>query len=113
MNLGRFELALNVADLTASLNFYQKLGFHQIDGSEESGAVVIQSGECRIALYAGHIAENLINFRGGNIPAIAEKARTEGLTFEKEPFFGADGGMGALIRDPDGNAVYFVSHPNE
>jgi catechol 2,3-dioxygenase-like lactoylglutathione lyase family enzyme len=113
MNLGRFELALNVADLNASLTFYRRLGFNQIDGSEESGVAVIQSGNCRIALYKGYIAENLINFRGGDIPAIAERAKTEGLTFEKEPFSGPDGGMGALIRDPDGNAVYFVSHPDE
>jgi catechol 2,3-dioxygenase-like lactoylglutathione lyase family enzyme len=113
MNLGRFELALNVADLNASLTFYRKLSFNQIEGSEESGVAVIQSGNCRIALYKGYIAENLINFRGGNILAIAERARTEGLTFEKEPFSGPDGSMGALIRDLDGNAVYFVSHPDE
>jgi catechol 2,3-dioxygenase-like lactoylglutathione lyase family enzyme len=113
MNLGRFELALNVADLKASLIFYRRLGFNQIDGSEESGASAIQSGNCRIALYEGYIAENLINFRGGDIPAIAERARTEGLTFEKEPFSGPDGSMGALIHDPDGNAIYFVSHPDE
>jgi lactoylglutathione lyase len=84
--LGRFELALNVADLNASLTFYSRLGFTQIDGSEHSGVAVIRSGNCRIALYQGHIAENLINFRGGDISAIDQQARAEGLTFEKEPF---------------------------
>ena len=100
MNLGRFELALNVADLNASLTFYRRLGFDQINGSEDSGVAVIQSGNCRIALYKGYIAENLISFRGGDIPAIAEKARTEGLTFEKEPFSGPDGSMGTLCAIP-------------
>lgn len=113
MQLGRFELALNVADLNASLTFYSRLGFTQIDGSEHSGVAVIRSGNCRIALYQGHIAENLINFRGGDISAIDQQARAEGLTFEKKPFSAPDGSMGALLRDPDGNAIYFVSHPGE
>jgi len=113
MNLGHFELALNVADLNASLAFYRGLGFSQIEGSEESGVAVIESANCRIVLYRGYIAENLINFRGGDIPVIAERARTAGLIFEKEPFSGLDGSMGALLRDPDVNAIYFVSHPNE
>jgi hypothetical protein len=82
VNLGRFELALNVADINASMSFYRRLGFNQIGGSEESGVAVIRGGNCRIVLYAGYIAENLINFRGGDVPAIAENARTEGLTFE-------------------------------
>lgn len=113
MELGRFELSLNVADLDASLDFYLKLGFSKVAGSKASGNVVVESGNCRIALYRGYIAENLINFRGAEIPAIAEKVRSQGLSFEKEPFSGSDGSMGALMRDPDGNAIYFVSHPGE
>ena len=113
MNLGRFELCLQVADINSSLNFYTKLGFHAIDGSVEHGVVVIRNGDCRIGLSQGHIAENLLNFRGGDIAEIGRQAETLGLTFEKPPFTAIDGSMGALLRDPDGNAVYLVSHPDE
>lgn len=82
MELGRFELCLNVADLAVSLAFYTKLGFHRVAGKEGLGVVVVQSGDCRIGLYAGHIAENLLNFRGGNIPDLAEQVRARGVELE-------------------------------
>ena len=113
MNPGRFELCLDVADLGASLSFYRKLGFTLVSGSAASRVAVVKWGNCRVGLYQGYLQENLINFRGGDIPAIAEHARAAGLSFEKEPFSGPDGSMAALVRDPDGNAIYFVSHPNE
>jgi catechol 2,3-dioxygenase-like lactoylglutathione lyase family enzyme len=113
MNLGRFELCLRVADIQRSLDFYTKLGFYPIVGDVEQRVIVIRNGDCRIGLYQGHIAENLLNFRGGDIVQFAEQARLQGLEFEKPPFSGDDGGMAALLRDPDGNAVYLVSHPGE
>ena len=113
INLGRFELCLQVADIERSLGFHTKLGFHPVAGGAEHGVIVIRSGDCRIGLYQGHIAENLLNFRGGNIAEIARQAEASGLEFEKPPSVGGDGSTGALLRDPDGNAVYFVSHPEE
>jgi catechol 2,3-dioxygenase-like lactoylglutathione lyase family enzyme len=113
MKLGRFELCLQVADVDRSLSFYTRLGFQLIDGSMNEGAAVIQNGNCRIGLYQGHIAENLLNFRGGDIAAIATHAQAQGLDFEKPPFSGDDGSIAALLRDPDGNAIYLVSHPDE
>jgi catechol 2,3-dioxygenase-like lactoylglutathione lyase family enzyme len=113
MNLGRFELCLQVADIERSLGFYTKLGFHPVASGAEHGVVVIRSGDCRIGLRQGHIAENLLNFRGGNMAEIAREAKASGLEFEKPPFVGGDGGMGALLRGPHGNAVNFVSHPEE
>lgn len=113
MKLGRFELCLKAANLDASVSFYLKLGFTQVGGNRSIGVIVLESGNCRIGLYEGHIAENLLNFRGGDIPALAERVRAEGLAFEKEPFAGPDGSMAALLRDPGGNAVYFVSHSDE
>jgi catechol 2,3-dioxygenase-like lactoylglutathione lyase family enzyme len=113
MELGRFELCLRVADIHQSLRFYTTLGFRAVAGNPDEGVVVIVNGDCRLGLYQGHIAENLLNFRGGDIPQIAEQAQSHGLQFEKSPFSGHDGSMAALLRDPDGNAVYLVSHPGE
>ena len=73
MNLGRFELCLQVADIRLSLDFYARLGF-LIDGGVEQGVVVIRNGDCRIGLHQGYIAENLLNFRGGDIAEIGRQA---------------------------------------
>jgi len=113
MDLGQFELCLQVADLGRPLDFYTKLGFRQVAGSREDGVVVVRNGDCRIGLYQGHIAENLLNVRSGDIAEIARRVQTNGLAFEKPPFAGEDGGMSALLRVPDGNAAYLVSHPDE
>jgi catechol 2,3-dioxygenase-like lactoylglutathione lyase family enzyme len=83
MNLGRFELCLHVSDLNLSLDFYTRLGFHAVSGSVEEGVVVIRDGDGRIGLYRGHIAENLLNFRDGDIAEIGSQAETLGLKFEK------------------------------
>jgi catechol 2,3-dioxygenase-like lactoylglutathione lyase family enzyme len=113
MDLGWFELALNVRNLERALAFYDNLGFRRVAGSLENRAIVIQSGDCRIALYEGHISENLINLRGGDLRMIAASLADRGLPFEKGPFVGDDGSAAALLRDPDGNAIYFVTHPGE
>jgi catechol 2,3-dioxygenase-like lactoylglutathione lyase family enzyme len=99
MNLGRFELCLQVADIERSLGFYTKLGFHPVASGAEHGVVVIRSGDCRIGLRQGHIAENLLNFRGGNMAEIAREAKASGLEFEKPPFVG---GMAAWVLSCEG-----------
>ena len=108
---GHFELALNVADLAASLRFYTTLGFTVVAGSERSDVAVVQFEGFRIGLYRTHIPENRVTFRGGNVKRIADRARSQGLTFEEEPAVAQDGSTTALVRDPDGNAVSFVSPP--
>jgi catechol 2,3-dioxygenase-like lactoylglutathione lyase family enzyme len=107
-----FEVSFNVADLTASTRFYRALGFHIVEGSESVGVVVLEFQTFRIGLYQRHVTENRLTFRGGNVRRIADRARSQGLVFEQEPAVGADGNMSAQLRDPDGNAVAFVSGPN-
>jgi catechol 2,3-dioxygenase-like lactoylglutathione lyase family enzyme len=113
MHLGQFELDLNVTDLKASRSFYERLGFRVVKESEDLGVAVLENGPCRIGLYQGHIAENLLNFRDGDIPAIVRQARSAGLVPEREVFDPEHGSEAALFRDPDGNAIYLVSHPDE
>ena len=113
MELGRFELCLQVADVRRSLDFYSKLGFQVVGGDLDQGVIVVENGDCRLGLYQQFIAENLLSFRGGDIEEIARKAHALHLSFEKAPFSAKDGTVAALLRDPDGNAVYLVSHPDE
>jgi catechol 2,3-dioxygenase-like lactoylglutathione lyase family enzyme len=114
MELGWSELGLNVGDVRKSLAFYQKLGFRVVDGSVETRTVTLQNGDCRIALYEGYGEGNFVNFRGGDVFAIARDLKSKGIALEREPETGADGSTGGpLIRDPDGNVLYFCHYPDE
>lgn len=113
MELGRFELCLQVADVRRSLDFYSKLGFQAVGGDLDQGVIVVENGDCRLGLYQQYIAENLLSFRGGDIEEIARTAHGHRLEFEKQPFTASDGTTAALLRDPDGNAIYLIAHPGE
>jgi predicted lactoylglutathione lyase len=114
MDLGEYYLCLNVEDLQASLEFYEKLGFRIIEDHRHDGWMVLQHNNMALCLFEGHIEHNLINFRGGDIPLIADEAHSRGLKLSKP---GAkeeqDGSWSAEIVDPDGNIIYFNTFPEE
>jgi predicted lactoylglutathione lyase len=113
LNLGRFEYCLNVRDLQRSMKFYVKLGFKQIGGNPEEGWVVLKHNNLRLALYQEHIAGNLMNFRGGDVNEIARTLKNKDLKMKMDAIQESDGSMGATIEDPDGNLIYFNTHPDE
>jgi catechol 2,3-dioxygenase-like lactoylglutathione lyase family enzyme len=102
-----FEACIAVADLAASKRFYSALGFQVVDDTIP-GVVVMAFQEFRIGLYAKSVVKPLLVFRGGNVKRIADRAKSQGLVFEAEPAT-SDGTTTAMLRDPDGNAVSFVS----
>src|SRR5690606_14008059 len=79
LDLGWFEMCLNVADLSRSIEFYRKLGFRTVSENRGAGFAVIVNGDARLALYEGHIDGNLLNFRGGDVFAIAAELKRRGL----------------------------------
>jgi lactoylglutathione lyase len=111
--LGRFEYCLNVKDIKASLEFYGKLGFTQTQGKVDEGWAIIRHGNCILGLYQGHIATNLLNFRGADVFAIADILKSRGLTFKKDAHVESDKSAAAEILDPDGNVIYFNTAPGE
>jgi len=113
MDLGWFEVSLNVHDIKRSLAFYQTLGFQVVDGNVDVRHVTLQKGDCRISLYQGYLdpPETQLIFWQGDINAIACELDSKGLRFERGPAKGDDGGTGALLRDPDGHPIYFVNMP--
>lgn len=112
-DLGEFFPCLNVQDLEQSIEFYQKLGFKMTGDHRKDNWAVLQHNNMALCLYQGHIVENLINFRGGNIEEIVKQASAQGLEFEKPAAQEGDGSWGAEIRDPDGNIIYFNTFPDE
>ncbi len=113
LKLGRFEYCLNVADLSRSLGFYRKLGFEMIGGVLDEGWAIVRHGDCTLGLFQGHIATNLLNFRGGDVFAIAKELEARGLELSREPQIEDDGSAAAEIHDPDGNRIYFNTFPGE
>ena len=113
MDLGEYHACLNVKDLTRSIGFYLKLNFRVINDQREENWAVLQHNNMILSLFQGHIDENLINFRGGDVETIFKEAIEHGLEFTKPAHVESDGSWGAEIRDPDGNLIYFNTFPEE
>ena len=109
MELLEFEIALRVADINASLAFYTRLGFVEIGGNRAEQFVVLGNGTCRLALYESQLPENMLKIRGLDVSQIAVRLQAAGIALEKAPFTASDGSTAAVLRDPDGNAVYLAS----
>ena len=113
MDLGEYYPCLKVDDIAASMAFYQKLNFKVIGDYSNEGWAVLQHNNMALCLYQGHIKQNLINFRGGDIREIVKKGEAAGLKFKSPATFEEDGSWGAEIIDPDGNVIYFNTSQKE
>ena len=113
MDLGEFYPCLNVQDLHRSIDFYQKLGFQIIEDHRDQNWAVLQHNNMALCLFQGHIEQNLINFRGGDIQEIAGQIESQGLSLTKPAAEEADGSWSAELTDPDGNLIYFNTDPEE
>ncbi len=100
-------------DLRRSRDFYTKLGFRTIDGNADEGWLILSNGELRLGLNQGHIETNLLNFRGGDVHAVARALRRKGLRFERGPSGDPTKSVEATLLDPDGNVIYFNTFANE
>ncbi|MFN3820805.1 MAG: VOC family protein [bacterium] len=113
LDLGWLEVCFKVTDLEQSLDFYRKLDFMVIGVDRQQGWAVLENEACRIALYQGHIDKNLLNFRGGDVYQIATRLKERGVPMAIDATEEPDGSVGAVVVDPDGNIIYFNTHPEE
>ncbi len=113
MDLGEYNLCLDVRDLEASMLFYGRLGFEVMEDHREDRWAVMRHANLVVALYQGHLERNLLNFRGGDVAAIHEAAVAEGLEFVADAHEEHDGSWSAELVDPDGNHLYFNTFPDE
>ena len=112
MELGWFEVSLDVKDMGRTRAFYETLGFEVVGEAAEGRVVTLQKADCRISLYQGVLdpPETQLIFWQGDVAAIANDLMRKGIRFEKPPT-GEGDGIGALLRDPDGRPIYFVNVP--
>jgi catechol 2,3-dioxygenase-like lactoylglutathione lyase family enzyme len=111
---GRLHVCLNVADIAASHAFYATLGFSREEGDLAEKWLVMEREGIRIGLFQGHWDDPFsLNFRGGDVPAIARALESAGLTMERVAATSDAGCGSATIRDPDGHLIFFDTAPNE
>ena len=113
MDLGENFPCLAVEDLAMPLAFYRQLDFTLAEDHRPDNWAVLQHNHRVLCLYQEHIEQNLINFRGGDIPAIAKQLKARGLVFEADAKRHEDGAWSASIPDSDGNCIFFNTFPDE
>lgn len=116
IDLGWCDLCVNVSDLARSRGFYESLGLRVVDGSQENGWLVMTNDDLRLGLYTREAADlggPTLNFRGGDVFALAEQLSQVGIEMEKGPELEGDGSAGAVFRDPDGLLIYLNTKPGE
>ena len=113
MDLGECHLCLNVADMAAALDFYVKLHFDLREDHVDEGWAILSHNNLVLGLYQGHIDSMVINFRGGDVAALAADAAAKGLPFKKKVQEHPNGSWSAELLDPDGNVIFLNTYPDE
>jgi catechol 2,3-dioxygenase-like lactoylglutathione lyase family enzyme len=114
MDLGRFETSLDVRDIEKSLAFYKALGFRHTDGGVDIRTIGLRKGDCRLSLFQGHLqpARTQLIFWQGQVLAIARDLIGKGLKFQEgDPRTDEKGGAAAMLIDPDGHPIFFITMP--
>ncbi len=110
MYLGWCDVCLQVRNVAVSRSFYEGLGFRRVEGDDAEGWAVLTNDEVRLGLYDSRHTDAdglVLNFRGGDVFAIAEKLKARGYEFFDGPKRHESGGCSARLRDPDGNVLFF------
>ena len=122
MELGNFSLSLAVKDLSASRDFYEKLGFSVIGGDPDQGWLILKNPSCVIGLFQGMFERNTLTFNPGwdaegqplanftDVREIQKTLRAEGVAFLSEADETTTGPASCLLLDPDGNPVLLDQH---
>lgn len=116
LDLGMFSSSLTVADLEASLAFYETLGFVEVGGSREANYLILKNGESTLGLFTGMFERNILTFNPGLTPRmerldeytdvreIQQRIEDGGLIPVER--VGTDDGAGSVtLEDPDGNPI--------
>ena len=122
MQLGNFSISLNVKDINASKDFYEKLGFKVTGGDLKHKYVIMQNDTSTIGLYQGMFEKNSLTYNPGwdrdcktlaefqDVREIQQELKKRGLS----PVVAADestnGTAFFTLADPDGNPILIDQH---
>lgn len=122
MALGAFSVSLNVSDISASLAFYEKLGFSKMAGDSEQGWLILSNDGCVLGLFQGMLERNTMTFNPGwdqsgqpvdefrDIRQLQADYKAKGLQIQNPVDETSKGPASFIVVDPDGNPILFDQH---
>jgi catechol 2,3-dioxygenase-like lactoylglutathione lyase family enzyme len=122
MNLGSFSVSLAVKDISASRDFYAKLGFEEIGGNADDNWLILRNGDHVIGLFQGMFDKNMLTFNPGwdqqctdlesftDVRELQEQLIAAGIEMAAEADEGTEGPASIMVIDPDGNPILVDQH---
>ncbi|MDF2436942.1 MAG: glyoxalase [Bacteroidota bacterium] len=122
MKLGVFSVSLNVKDLKASREFYEKLGFTLLGGAMESNYVIMKNENAIIGLFHGMFEGHILTFNPGwdenahniekfdDVRVIQKQLKSRGIKTDSEADEKTTGPASVILKDPDGNVIFIDQH---
>ena len=122
MELGAFSISLNVKNLVASKEFYEKLGFHVLAGEIKGNYLIMKNGNAVIGLFQEMFDKNILTFNPGwdelgkeldsftDIRVIQQTLKEQDIAIENEVDVESTGPGSFMIIDPDGNPILIDQH---
>jgi len=122
MDLGAFSVSLAVKDLTASKDFYEKLGFESVGGDPTQNWVILRNGNHVLGLFQDMFKENILTFNPGwgqtgnelesftDVRDIQRELKKLGIMLSSEADESSSGPASIMLSDPDGNQILIDQH---
>lgn len=122
MDLGAFSVSLAVKDLSASRDFYARLGFEPIAGNAEENYLILRNGDHVIGLFQGMFEDNILTFNPGwdqqceetatftDVRELQKALKSQGVTLASEVDETTQGPGSFVVIDPDGNPILVDQH---
>lgn len=121
MKLGAFSISLAVKDISASRDFYQKLGFEVTGGELAQNWLILKNGPTVIGLFQGMFERNMLTFNPGwdqgaqrveefeDVRRLKAELQARGLD-PKGDIATESGPAHFVLTDPDGNPILVDQH---
>lgn len=122
MKLGAFSVSLNVKDINASKEFYEKLGFSVFAGNLGKNYLIMKNGNALIGLFQGMFEHNILTFNPGwdenanalpefdDVRKIQKELKKKNIDIIQPANEDTTGPASFMVVDPDGNPVLFDQH---
>lgn len=122
MKLGAFSVSLTVKDISASKEFYEKLGFTVFGGDLEQNWLIMKNENAIIGLFQGMFDSNILTFNPGwdqnanaleqfdDVRIIQKELKEKGIQLQTEADETTQGPAYIIFSDPDGNVIMLDQH---
>ncbi len=122
MDLWAFSVSLAVTDITASKEFYEKLGFTTMGWDISQNRLIMKNGNHVIWLFQGMFESNILTFNPWwdqnaqetesftDVREIQQKLKESGVELIAEADETTSGPAHCIMTDPDGNTIMLDQH---